>query len=75
MNFYCLRLIAIDKVQNVSLHNSSTPHSLKCKGKHQSNDADADADDYADADVDADDDDDDDSNIPMIGSWLWFDIC
>lgn len=32
-----------------------------------------------DAEVNADavdaDADDDDSNIPMIGSWLWFDIC
>lgn len=37
---------------------------------------DDDAEVNADAvDVDSDDADDDDSNIPMIGSWLWFDIC
>lgn len=31
--------------------------------------------DAVDADSDDADADDDDSNIPMIGSWLWFDIC
>lgn len=32
-------------------------------------------DDDAEVNADAVDADDDDSSIPMIGSWLWFDIC